>query len=148
MESLLELSNSGRLSSSEQALINSLHNEQQAQLSSSAEATEMGHLNGQSFFPSAMPNDAAELADRIDNTGIELPESDPNFRSQTTQETSRTFPSTSSLTQSQIFAHHTSPQGIQGSLPQVECADLLGSEVCHPSLKRSFPRQLSFVLMY
>ncbi|PQE06909.1 Fungal specific transcription factor domain-containing protein [Rutstroemia sp. NJR-2017a BBW] len=129
MESLLELSNSGRLSSSEQDLTNSLHNEQQAQLPSSAEATETGHLDDQSFFPLAMPNDAAELADRTDNIGIESPESDPNFRSQTTQETSQIFASTSSLTQSQIFAHHTSPQGIQGSLPHVECADLLGSEV-------------------
>lgn len=121
MESLIELSNRESPPSSEQDATSFVHEEQQSQLSNPAETTGLENS-------SAIPHNPVRNKDQIDDMEFELPESNQN-----------------------ILGHHTSPQTVQNFSPHVEhieCADLLGSEVGDPSIKRGFHRQLSVILMY
>ncbi|KAM3154891.1 hypothetical protein ABEW05_004608 [Botrytis cinerea] len=125
MESLIELSNRESPPSSEQDATSFVHEEQQSQLPNPAEATGLEKSG-------AIPHDPVRNEDQIDDMEFELPESNQNICSPTTQETAQMFAPTSSMAQPQILGHHTSPQTVQNFSPHVEhveCADLLGSEV-------------------
>lgn len=134
MEMLLELSNSGNAS------VRSALGPQQLESSSFTKAAEMRNTESQSLFPASMTNDAVGLLDETDIARTDSSGDHPSSHSQMTQETSHTLlrmpPST--LTQPQHSSHHMSPQDVRTSSPHIECADLLGTEVCRPLLKRSF----------
>lgn len=134
MEMLLELSNSGNDS------VRSAVSPQQLESSSFTKAAEMHNTESQSLFPASMTNDAIGLLDGTDIARTDSPSDRPSSHSQMTQKTSYTLlplpPST--LTQPQHSTHHMSPQDVQTSSLHIECADLLGTEVCRPPLKRSF----------
>ena len=144
MESLIELSNRESPPSSEQDATSFVHEEQQSQLPNPAEATGLEKSG-------AIPHDPVRNEDQIDDMEFELPESNQNICSPTTQETAQMFAPTSSMAQPQILGHHTSPQTVRNFSPHVEhveCADLLGSEVGGPPINRGFHRQSSVILMY
>ncbi|TEY86702.1 hypothetical protein BOTCAL_0004g00570 [Botryotinia calthae] len=134
MKSLIELSNRESPPSSGQDATSFVHEEQQSQLPNPAGATGLENSG-------AIPHNPVRNKDQIDDMEFELPESNQNICSPTTQETTQMFAPTSSMAQSQILGHHTSHQTVQNFSPHVEhveCADLLGSKVGDPSIKRGF----------
>lgn len=138
MEFLLQLSNS------ENAATSSANREQRPEFSTSAQSAEMQNPESQSPFSSAMLNDSGEIMDGISTAEVDPLKDHPSFHSQMTQETSHTLPPlpAPTLTRPQHLTHHTLPEGVQDSSPHVECADLLGTEVCRSPSKHIFHHQI------
>lgn len=126
MELLLELSNSGKVSNSERTAIDSVNREKQSQLSTNT--TEMHDPESQSVFPC----DDGGMMTGIDQIEINPPKDQlsPNSQETAPSVSHSLAPLPVSLTQPQNQGQNFSPQEGQGPSQHVECADLLGSEVC------------------
>ena len=116
MEMLLELS------SIEIAAINSPVGEQQVESSHSTKSAEVQNTRNDGHLRSLVTNNAFGLLDGTDPTGHSLSDAS-SVHSQPTREKPY-------LTQSLHSTQHTPPDAAQTSSQHVECADLLGSEVC------------------